>query len=147
MTWPVALLTHLTAGSTGLEIGANALINVMPDELDQVTFGLFEQPGFEADEVFGDTDAWLKPSVKVIVRTTEPVDGASAPDPAVARAAAWEAYRAAKTVGNEVLTGSTWRFGAVHPAAPPFLEDIDERGRHRYTFTAAVWLAPSTAAW
>ena len=69
------------------------------------------------------------------------------PDPTRARTVAWNTYRAARTVSNEQIAGSTWRFGAVDALAPPTLVDIDDRGRHRYGFTATVWLAWSTGPW
>jgi hypothetical protein len=146
-TWPEALLTHLVAASTGLEVGDQALVNVLPEEAGGVSVGLFEQPGLEAIPSYGDADAWIRPQVKIITRTTAPADGASAPDPARARVVAWNAYRAALAVADEQLPGSSWRFGAVTPTAPPMLEDVDDRGRHRYSFTATAWLAWSTGPW
>lgn len=146
-TWPEALLAHLIASSTGLEVGDSALVNVLPEEAGGVAVGMFEQPGLEAVGAYGDADAWVRPQVQVIVRTTAPADGASAPNPSRARTVAWDTYRAARAVGNETLAGSTWRFGTVDALAPPTLLDVDDRGRHRYGFTATVWLAWSTGPW
>lgn len=146
-TWPEVLLAHLIAGSTGLTVGTSALVNVLPEEAGPVAFGLFEQPGLEAIPAYGDADAFVRPEVKIVVRTDAPADGTSAPDPTRARAVVWNAYRAAVAVADETLAGSTWRFGAVLPAGPPTLEDVDDLGRHRYSFSATVWLAWSTGAW
>jgi hypothetical protein len=146
-SWTKDIADYLDAGSTSLTAGTNLFVDVIPDEVRTVTLGIFEELGATPDRVFGDSDAFTRPTVRLIARTTAPVDGASAPDPTVARRVIWDSYRRLKTIANGTLNSSGWTFGAVQPTEAPYLLDVDEEGRQRHTFRADVWLTPSTGAW
>ncbi len=142
------VLDYLDAGSTSLTKGTNLFANALPDEVRTIALGVFEEPGRVPDRVYGDTDAFTRPTLRLIARTTMPVDGATAPNPTAARNALWGAYRRLRTVGNSQLSTASPRvYGAFEPDQAPHLYDVDEEGRQRFTFTTGVWMTPSTGAW
>lgn len=148
-SWILDVVDYLDAGSTSFTKGTNLFANVLPDEVrTTTTVGVFEVAGRPAAAVYGDTDAYLRPTVQIIARSTMPTDGAAAPNPTAARNAAWVAYRRLKAVGNTQLsTASPRQYGAFEPEQAPYLLDTDEEGRQRFTFTAGVWMTPSTGPW
>lgn len=147
-SWILDVIDWIDAGSTSLTKGTNLFADALPDEVRSVAVGVFEEPGLAPAAVYGDSDAYLRPTVRLIARTTMPVDGAAAPNPTVARNALWATYRRLKAVGNTQLSTASPRvFGAFEPAQAPYLFDVDEEGRHRFSFTAGVWMTPSTGPW
>lgn len=147
-SWILDVLDYIDAGSTSLTKGTNLFADVLPDEVRTVAVGVFEEVGRPPNAVYGDTDAYLRPSLRLIARTTMPVDGAAAPNPTAARNVLWATYRRLKAVGNTQLsTASPRMYGAFEPDQAPHLFDIDEEGRHRFTFTTGVWMTPSTGPW
>lgn len=146
--WILDLVDYLDAGSTALSKGTNLFANVLPDEVRTVAVGVFEDSGRPPDMVFGATDAFVRPTVQVIARSTMPVDAAPAPNPTNARNAIWQVYRRLKSVGNAQLSTSSPRlYGAFEPEQAPYFLDTDEEGRQRFTVTFGVWMTPSTGPW
>lgn len=146
-SWILDVLDYIDAGSTSLSKGTNLFANVLPDEVRTLAQGVFEQPGTLPERVYGGGDAWVRPMVRVITRSTMPVDGAAAPDPAAARNAAWATYRRLRGVANTALSTASARVATVEPDQAPYLLDTDEEGRQRFAFDAGVWLTPSTGSW
>jgi hypothetical protein len=145
--WILDVLDYIDAGSTALTKGTNLFANVLPDEVRTVAVGVFEQQGAAPERVYGGNDAWVKPTVQVITRTTAPIDAAPAPNPTSARNAAWATYRRLNGVANLALSTASARVATILPEHPPYLLDTDEEGRQRFSFTAGVWLTPSTGPW
>lgn len=147
-SWIADVVNYLDTGSTSLTAGTNLFADAMPDEVRTVILSVYEESGRPPDMVYGNTDAFVRPSVRLIARTTMPSDAESSPDPTNARNVLWQSYRRLKTVANTTLSTSSPRmYGAFEPDQAPYLYDVDEEGRHRYSFTAGVWMTPSTGPW
>jgi hypothetical protein len=144
-TWIEDIVDWLDAASTSLKAGTNLFADVMPAEANTVALTVFEMPGSAPDGTYGG-DAWQRPAIQVVSRSTAPRDIADVPDHTGARREIWTAYRRLSAVGNTALsTRSPGRlFGAVAPTEAPAPYDIDEMGRVRYSFTAQVWVTPTT---
>lgn len=145
--WILDVLDYIDAGSTSLTKGTNLFANVVPDEVRTIAQGVFEIQGSTADVTYGGIDAWVRPTVRVITRSTMPVDAAPAPDPSNARNAAWASYRRLRGVSNTALSTSSPRITTFEPAHPPYLFDTDEEGRQRFAFEVRAWITPSTGPW
>lgn len=147
-TWVEDVLALIDAESTRLSVGVNLFANTLPDDVRSVAAAVFERPGEGPDDVYADLSAFERPGIQVVVRTTAPADGASAPSPLAARAEAWKAYVALNKVTNQALsTASTRTFGAIDLNEPPFLADVDDEGRHMFAFSGTAWVTPSTGSW
>lgn len=146
-SWILDVLDYIDAGSTALTKGTNLFAGVLPDEVRTVAVGVFEVPGAGPERVYGGADAFVRPAVQVIARSTMPVDAAPAPNPTGARNAAWTVYRRLNTVANTALSTSSPRVTTFELEQAPYLLDVDEEGRQRFAFTAGVWVTPSTGPW
>ena len=145
-SWIEDVAECIAAASTAATVGTNVFANILPPDVDTVAVGVFEQPGPGRVGTYSTGSAWERPGILVVVRTTAPVDGANAPNPAGARSLAWTAYQAFLGVNDAVIsTGSTRRFGTIEPMEAPHLYDVDAEGRQAYAFTATAWLEPGSS--
>lgn len=145
--WILDVVDYIDTGSTALTKGTNLFANVLPDEVRTIAQGVFEVQGAIPERVYGGTDAWVRPTVRVITRSTMPIDAAPAPNPTAARTAAWSTYQRLRGVMNTALSTASSRVTTIEPDQAPYLLDTDEEGRQRFAFDVGAWVTPSTGPW
>lgn len=125
-------LSNASVGTAGTSLFAHYL-----PETTGLAVGVFEIPGRDAIERFGNTRGIERPRVRVVCRSTAPADGQGVAVPTNARAKAAAAWAALDAVTNTTIAGSTYL--RMVPLQSPYADAQDQRARHLFTFTAEIW--------